>query len=246
MKLPQAIIIGAQKCATTGLIYTLNYHPDVWCAHEMNYINNKIVPPENGGSELDFFSENWDKGIRWYSDWFSPGKDLFCIEKSPSYFVHSEVPERIKLLIPDCKLILMVRDPVYRAFSAYNHIQQQKSEWAKQIVGVPFMESTVKYPKLLHDGCYFDHLHKWLEFFPKDQILIIAQEKLVKQYRIENDKILNFLGLKITKLPNHKSHVRSYDGRTISLNEKKELQSYFKSHNEKLFDFLGYRFEEWM
>lgn len=246
MILPQAIIIGAQKCATTGLIYSLNYHPDIWCAHEMNYKKAKMLAPGSGGSELNFFSMNWDKGIKWYSDWFSPGKDLFCIEKSPSYFTHSETPQRIKLLIPNCKIILMVRDPVYRAFSAYNHIQEEKPEWAKQIVDLPFMESINNYSALLGDGCYFDHLQHWLQFFSREQILIVAQENLVKQYKIEHDKILNFLGLKITKLPNHKSHVRSYYNRTINLNEKNELQIYFKPHNEKLFDFLGYRFEEWL
>lgn len=245
MKLPSAIIIGAQKCATTGLIYSLDQHPDIWCAHEMNYKKAKMPPPGNGGSELSFFCNHWDEGVEWYSNWFTPGKDKFCIEKSPDYFMCPDSAIRIKQTVPDCKLILMVREPVKRAFSAYNHIQQEKAEWAKEAVDVPFLEATEKYPPLLGEGRYYDNLENWLRFFPEEQILVVIQERLLTQHEVEHTRIFKFLNLPIFPISNYESHVRSYDGRKILPEEMTRLKYYYQSHNEKLFKFLGYRIEEW-
>lgn len=139
----------------------------------------------------------------------------------------------------------MVREPVKRAFSAYNHIQQEKAEWAKEAVGVSFLEAAERYPDLLGEGRYYDNLENWLKFFPKNQILVVAQEKLAKQHAVEHERILSFLGLPNFKLPNYESHVRTYDGRVITPEANTKLKYYYYPHNEKLFKFLGYRFPEW-
>lgn len=245
MKLPDAIIIGAQKCATTGLIYSLNKHPDVWCATLDNYQKAKMTPPGNGGSELHFFSDYWDKGVQWYADWFAPGENSFCIEKSPPYFMCPETPKRIKQVVPDCKLILMVRDPVKRAFSAYNHIQQEKAAWAAEAVGLPFLQAIEAYPKLLGEGRYFENLEHWLQIFPEQQLLIVSQERLTKNPDKEYARILQFLQLPVVPLDNRKVHARQYEGREITAEEVTKLKSYFQPHNAKLFNFLGYSLSEW-
>jgi len=247
MKLPHAIIIGAQKCATTGLLYTLNNHPDVWCAHADNYALVGMTPPSTGGgSELTFFSDNWDKGLEWYSNWFSPATEgKFLIEKSPDYCIYPKVAERIKATLPDCKFIYMIREPVSRAFSAYNHIQQDRAFHAPSALGVSFVEAVKNYPYLLHAGYYHKHLARWSSFFPKEQTLVIVQERLKKQPEVELARVLDFLKLPQVNLSNVESHVRVYEGRVIDPETKAELKQHFKLWNEKLFNYLGYNIPEW-
>lgn len=98
MKLPDAIIIGAQKCATTGLIYSLNYHPDIWCAHEMNYKKAKMPSPGNGGSELSFFVTTGTKESNGTLIGLHPGKILSVLKKAPITLCALRHQKELKLL----------------------------------------------------------------------------------------------------------------------------------------------------
>src|SRR5919106_4193832 len=98
--LPTFVIIGAQKCGTTALHSYLSRHPEV-----------SMSRPK----ELDFFVEgaNWEKGVDWYRSRFD-GAAKARGESSPNYTAHpmlAGVPERMAELVPDAKLIFMVRDP---------------------------------------------------------------------------------------------------------------------------------------
>lgn len=108
--LPDFLIIGSQKAGTKALLTYLNQHPSVIGA----------------GKELNFFnSNNYLKGEKWYKNRLpikGKGKKLF--EKTPGYCYYPETPKRIHDFNKDMKLILVMRDPVDRAFSGWNHYRK--------------------------------------------------------------------------------------------------------------------------
>ena len=101
--LPNVLVVGAAKCGTTSLHEYLDRHPEIAMARE---------------KELDFFVEqkNWSRGVDWYERQFAAAPVRG--ESSPSYTAYPRyrgVPERIRRIVPDAKLVYLVRDPVERA-----------------------------------------------------------------------------------------------------------------------------------
>ncbi|KAK0174818.1 hypothetical protein PV327_010545 [Microctonus hyperodae] len=108
--LPQAIIIGVRKCGTRALLEMLFLHPQI----------------QKAAGEVHFFDrdENYEKGLEWYRKKMPYSLNgQITIEKSPSYFVTPEVPERIHAMNASVKLLLIVREPVTRAISDYTQLR---------------------------------------------------------------------------------------------------------------------------
>src|SRR6187200_1451927 len=105
--LPDFLVIGAQKAGTTALYAYLRWHPG-------------ITGPS--WKEVSFFDRHWWRGEAWYRGQFPlrAGGRLVG-EASPSYLFHPLAPERARSLVPDAKLIALVRNPVDRAYSQYQH-----------------------------------------------------------------------------------------------------------------------------
>ena len=137
--LPDFIIPGFQKCATTALWKNLNQHPRICMA---------TCPTCPGGKELNFFSPwrkntNFNRGFGWYSSHFKDDGRLWG-EASPSY---TGIPEKsaamIRKALPEVKLIFSMRNPVDRAYSALNHYRQiypESKDW-----GVWFPDKSLLY-----------------------------------------------------------------------------------------------------
>jgi hypothetical protein len=107
-QIPRFIIIGAQRCGTTSLYSYLIGHPYVASALQ---------------KEIHFFDLNFKKGVSWYRTQFPQlGEQGFITgEGSPYYIFHPHVPKRIFDTVPRAKLILLLRNPVDRAYSHYHH-----------------------------------------------------------------------------------------------------------------------------
>jgi len=161
--LPNLIIIGAQKCGTTSLHHYLALHPDVSMSKQ---------------KELHYFTGQlgWSLGEDWYRSWFDPRKPIRG-ESSPGYTnfpVFTGVPERMHALVPDGRLIFMVRDPVQRTFSHYRHMVAERKE------DRPLAE-------VLHDpgepytrrSQYHFQLEPYLAYYDLERILIVQQETLL-------------------------------------------------------------------
>jgi hypothetical protein len=108
--LPSFLIIGAQKAGTVALVNYLRKHPLLSSPRkEVNYFN----------------TNNYKLGLDWYSKQFNPSlKKTFYFEKTPEYIYYPEAPERIKKFNPDIKMIAILREPVERAFSGWNHYKK--------------------------------------------------------------------------------------------------------------------------
>ncbi|KAH8401091.1 hypothetical protein KR009_003016 [Drosophila setifemur] len=127
-RLPQALIIGVRKCGTRALLEMLYLHPRI----------------QKAGGEVHFFDrdENYLKGLEWYRKKMPHSfRGQITIEKSPSYFVSPEVPERVRAMNASIKLLLIVREPVTRAISDYT---QLRSHAATAIL--PLAEGPNPYP----------------------------------------------------------------------------------------------------
>ncbi|MZR64145.1 sulfotransferase domain-containing protein [Alcanivorax sp. DP30] len=114
---PDFIIVGAQKCGTSSLFDYLNKSPGM--------LGSTI-------KELHYFDreDNFGKGDQWYESHFLrlPGKQNLLFEASPSYLAREVVPERIKAYKPDIKIIVLLREPVSRAYSAWNMYRYMSEE----------------------------------------------------------------------------------------------------------------------
>jgi sulfotransferase family protein len=107
-RLPDFLIVGAGKAGTTSLAAWLRAHPQVF------------VPAEK---ELHFFDRSWDRGVDWYRAQFAEAPaDATAGEATATYMIHSVYIDRMAAVVPDARLIAMLRNPVDRARSQYDHM----------------------------------------------------------------------------------------------------------------------------
>lgn len=250
---PNFIIAGFQKCATTALAQ--NLHKDFPNHIYMAQIEHSITGEYT--YELDYFTRKNDKDINWYMDQFGNNLNKICGDKSPNYCLDSEYSAKeIYKYYPDVKLIFLLRNPITRAYSAYNHFTQMlphSKDWnwdsEKSFLENIFDEKTQTYNdscSFLSSGLYSRNIKNYLEYFDKSQILFIVQERMLseKTSDIEWNRIISFLGLPDTKVKNRKVHKREYK-ETMCEKSKELLKNYYKQHNDELFQILGYPVTEW-
>ncbi|XP_063286508.1 heparan sulfate glucosamine 3-O-sulfotransferase 4-like [Pelobates fuscus] len=183
-RLPQAIIIGVKKGGTRALLEALRAHPDVRAV----------------GVEPHFFDRNYDKGLEWYRDLMPRTVDgQITMEKTPSYFVTNEAPQRIHSMAKDTKLIVVVRNPITRAISDYTQTLSKKPEIPTFEV-LAFKNRTLGLIdaswSALRIGIYALHLESWMQYFPLSQILFVSGERLISNPAEELAKVQDFLGLR--------------------------------------------------
>jgi hypothetical protein len=165
MTLPNFVVIGAMKAGTVSLRHYLDDHPDVFVG--------------NGGrfGEPNFFiaEHNWPRGHGWYESLFDGAGTAAAIgECSPSYtwaHVYRGVPERMARLVPEARLVYLVRDPIARMQSMYMH--QVSAGRERRRPEVALLDDRYLGPSL-----YGFQLAAFLDHFDRGQVLVIASEVL--------------------------------------------------------------------
>lgn len=191
MKMPDFIIIGAQKSGTTTLFSLLKKHENIY------------IPPQK---EVQFFSDDslYERGIDWYyQENFSGLKlDELAGDISPQYMLYKKVPHRIKKHIPDVKLIAILRHPIKRAFSQY------QMSVRRGIEGRPFIDAFRESAKksfvddVTGSTAYYQYsnyseiLSEYISLFGSENILILFQEDLDRDPVGTLKKIHGFLGVR--------------------------------------------------
>ncbi|XP_053551085.1 heparan sulfate glucosamine 3-O-sulfotransferase 6 [Bombina bombina] len=183
-KFPQAIIVGVKKGGTRALLEFLRIHKDVRAL----------------GAEPHFFDRCYDKGLEWYRNLMPRTLEgQITMEKTPSYFVTTEVPKRIYNMSRDTKLIVVVRNPVTRAISDYTQTLSKTPSLPsfqalafKNITTGPIDTSW----SAIRIGIYAKHLDNWLQYFPLSKFLFVSGERLVSDPAGEMARVQDFLGLK--------------------------------------------------
>lgn len=177
--LPNLIIIGAAKCGTTALYHYLSHHPEVFMARQ---------------KELRFFNdENWGRGTAWYESWFADATTRVAGEASPQYTQDPRGPvaERMFSVIPDAKLIYIVRDPVERLVSGYveHATNRQTSRSLERVTSLSPISRAVWI------SSYATQLEQYLAHYPPDQILVVSQEAMLARRLETLREVFRFAGV---------------------------------------------------
>ncbi|MBX7495815.1 sulfotransferase domain-containing protein [Qipengyuania sp. 6B39] len=161
-RLPDFVIIGAAKAATTWIQAQLQANPAIW-----------MPDPEP-----HFFSREYELGEAHYRSWFAdcPASATVVGEKSADYLSDPEVPARLAAMLPAARLVIQLRNPVDRAYSDYKMLYRRGHVSAKPEEYLASLDNPE--PRFLHDGLYGRHIARWFEHFPREQILVFPYEAI--------------------------------------------------------------------
>ena len=246
-RFPQAIIIGVRKGGTRALINMLKIHPEIFAAR----------------TEIHYFDrdENFSKGVQWYIEKMPfTNKNQITIEKSPSYFIVDEVPQRMSMLSQQVKLLLIVRNPVERVVSDF--LQLDSKRLKKNGNRYTFEELVFRSSGEVNQhyspvsvSMYDVHFQKWLKHFSLEQIHIVDGDALIENPIPELQKAENFLGVnsyfneklfyfnetkgfycwKKSGKPTCLGDGKGREHPALSDSVRSRLQNFYAAHNEKFF-----------
>ena len=231
--------IGAQKSGTTSLNLMLSQHYQIFTP--------KI-------KELQYFStENYQKGLEWYYDYFKNSRDeQINGEITPYYIFHPESPKRIYDLNPNIKLIALLRDPVDRAISGYFHtsrlnldkfsLEDAIDSEEERLLGVDEILSRGERSynhqnySYLSRSRYEEQLERYLKYFSREQIYIARSEDLKNHEERIWKEILQFLGVDQIPLSQKNLRLNTSKGEVNKMNREdlKTFQRVRKKIRKKL------------
>jgi hypothetical protein len=248
--LPSALIIGAQRSGTTSLFNYLVQHPDV------------LAPL---GKEIHYFDLHYGRGVRWYRGRFPYRHRLrrpaLTIDASPYYLVHPLAPRRSAQLLPHVKLVAVLRNPVDRALSHYQHEVRDGRESLSFVEAIDREHERLagEEQRLLrepgyyshnhhrysytHRGRYIEQLRRWVEFFPRSQLLVLQSERLFRDPAAASSAVYDFLGLSPHRLEHYKPFLRGEYERQMPPELRSRLAAYFEPYNRELYQWLGEEFD---
>jgi hypothetical protein len=232
--LPDFVVIGAPKCGTTFFYHLLSKHPHVEPA---------------AFKEVHFFDLLWEEGVEWYRQCFLPpeqrdGRWTITGDGTPSYLFHPLAAERMSEVIPQARLIALLRNPVDRSYSAYHHRAKHKDEIETFEESVRKSLASAK-QGFLSQSIYVDHLLRWRKFFGEEQMLVLKSEDFFGHPRETLKTTLGFLGLPDWEPDaadlGEKVNKGKYD-QGMSPEVRRQLEEFFEPHNQRLYEHLGVDF----
>jgi len=242
--LPQFLIIGAQKSGTSSLYSYLVQHPEVLASTR---------------KEIGFFSEKYEKGSSWYRARFPSLKDIsngfVTGEATPEYIFHPHAAKRIHDLLPDIRLILLLRNPVDRAISQYYHTKKNGHEELSLEDALNAEDQRIKAAtdEMIRNekeysldwqrysyksrGIYCTQLQRYYDYFDREQILIIHSQELYQSADLVMKKVESHLGLSEFEGFNFSAeNIGRYKKDMIPEKVYHMLQEYFRAYNKNLFE----------
>lgn len=189
--LPTFLVIGAAKAGSTSLYRFLNSHPQVFMSE---------------CKEPDFFIDevNWKLGLDWYESHFDQAKGALAIgEASVRYSMDplfEGVPGRVAQMIPEVKLVYLVRDPIERMLSHYIHRYRRKPKKSPGSGPIerehrPIQDALLEEPHYINSSRYAHQVELYLQHFAREQLLIITSEELRRNRMATLRKVYEFLGI---------------------------------------------------
>ncbi len=253
---PTFLIIGAAKCGTSSLYDYLMQHPCIGSSQT---------------KQIHFFDRYYERRIFWYKACFPFVWEKFLIEKikhknfatgeaTPHYMTHPLAAKRAHEVIPNAKIIVLLRNPVNRA---YSHYQMEKAHNQEELT---FEEAIEKEPErikgefeeMLHNknnsgrnyphrayiksGEYLEQIKPWMEFYPKENFLFLLSEEFDKNTSEVYNKVLKFLEIEPYELKKYQK-IRKRDYEEMNPDTRKKLIEYFKPHNQRLSEYLDIEFD---
>lgn len=207
-RLPDFVIIGAMKSATSSLYQQLIQQQGIF-----------MSTPK----EPNFFSdsEQYAKGIEWYSGLFTPAPEGSLLGEASTHYTkfptHPDTVSRLKEHLPNARFVYVMRHPIDRLISHYMH------EWSTGVYRCNIDEAINKYPELIAYGSYAMQLEPYFESFGRDAVLPVFFDHFVCSPQVELERVCRFIG---------------YQGRPIWVEELKPDNV----SSERIRKFPGYKF----
>ncbi len=204
---PDFVIIGCQRGGTSSLYRYLGQHPS-------------ISPSLR--KETEYFSANYGHGVRWYRAHFPLelrrklsalfGRKLLTFEATPDYLLDPRAPERCRDLLPEAKIIVLLREPGERALSQYHHnvrlghepetferaLELEESRITPDIgeMTIDPMTRATSFRRFSYQarGDYAEQLKRWFAVYPRDRFLILESEEFFEDPDRVLQRILDFVG----------------------------------------------------
>ncbi len=243
---PSFVIIGAQKAGTTSLYDYLSRVPGIRPARR---------------KEVHYFDENYKRGPAWYASQFPlalPGRrrDWITGEASPYYLLHPWAPSRLAADLPDAKLVVMLRNPVDRAYSAWSmrcrmgletrsfeaalerERQFYPGEHAALLADAHRDSRAHRLASYAVRGLYLDQLRAWEAHVPRERMLVMISERLFADPAAELAAVHRFLGVPASPAVTFpSSNMGSYN--RMDPETRARLEADFHEPNAALGEYLG-------
>jgi hypothetical protein len=253
--LPNFLICGGQRCGTTSLYRALAAHPAV-----VKAVLHKGV---------HYFDTDYHRGLNWYRAHFPlrataaaietrVGVPAQTFESSPYYMYHPHAAARIARDLPGARLIVLVRDPVERAYSQHAHEVargfETERDFARALALEPSrvdgevarMLSDPTYHSFSHQhhayrarGEYITHLRRLADLIGRDRLHVVEAERFFTRPEECYDEVLDFLGLPRLGYPPFERHNARPRAAAMPAALRAELREHYRPHDEQLCAFLG-------
>jgi hypothetical protein len=256
---PDFIVIGAKRGGTTSIYNYLLEHPSI----------QPLFPGRQHIKGPHYYDSEFTRGPRWYRSHFPlemadrhlarPGiVPAIAGEASPYYLFHPLAAERLARDFPDVRLVVLLRDPVERAYSHYKERTHHGGESlsfeaaleaepgrlrgeAERIVREPGYRSVEhENHSYLAQGRYLDMLPRWFSVFPREQFHIVASEDFYADPGQIVNGVWSFLGLAPGRLRSRTRH-NYLPAPDIRPETRQRLQEALGDHNRELEQLLGRR-----
>lgn len=252
--LPDFLIIGAMRGGTTSLYRYLVQHPCILHAFT---------------KEVEYFSQthNFKRGVNWYKGHFPKASQVAKLQtKAPAKVITGEgtpvsvaaplAPRRIAELLPQIKAIMLIRNPVDRAYSHHQHEvrmgrEHRSFEEALNVEAALLCNEEAQTAQICNNngekslrysyqelGLYIDQIERWESFFPTENLLVLQSEHLFDHPVQTLNEAFEFLNVPKLELPFYKcfNHASKPD---IDPAVRSRLFEYFEPYNRRLYRHLG-------
>ena len=249
---PDFLILGAMKCGTTSLYTYLIEHPSIKRAFQ---------------KEIHYFDALHARGSLWYRSFFPSilekalsekvlRRPLLTGEATPSYLYHSHVAPRVAKDLPHARFFALLRNPVDRAYSFYNHnrrvgietlpfeeaidreperMELEPEQARRSKDGFGFYRNNFSY---LARGMYADQLAAWREHIPEERLLVFTTEDLNDRPERVLRQALEFLGLPYVAPPEFR-RMNAAPYPAMEAATRRRLEEMMRPHNQRLYELLG-------
>jgi len=220
------MVCGAQKAGTSSLHAYLSKHPKVFMSEkkELHFFDNEEV-----FSSMPVNTNNYHKNFNFTDNY------KFYGESTPIYFYWNQSPHRIFLYNPDVKIIILLRNPIERAFSHWkmefrrkndtlNFTEAIKNENTRIKINLPFQHKVYSY---IDRGFYFEQIRRFKFYFKIENILFIKSESFFSNTQNEMNRIFDFLDLDRINFNSFKKHNAGDELSLIQPNDKDYLRDIF-------------------
>jgi len=269
---PSFLIIGAQKAGTTALYYYLAEHPSIVPSRdkELGFFAPELFAdwPEHpkfgvlrrvGGTIFDD-PRSYRRAVAWYHAQFpwphELGRHRLTFEATPEYLYYPDVAKRIHAYDANMKLVVLLRDPVERAFSAWNmyrsfggyrtfvyaprrETRDFETAIRAELAGLEAGTSP-RDPGYIGRGLYHEQLARYFHWFDRRQVLVLESGELRRDTSKTLGQVTRFLGL-----PGFEDEQRWQEvlvgGYDPMMPEpcRRLLREFYAPHNRKLYELLG-------